>query len=399
MPRGPKPTVRYWKSRKAYACWIGEDRHFLARGPDDAPGGPTYLEALDKFRKLVAQDDKVGTDDYLVSALLNQYRAHLKTTRKSGAPGVFEVLARRFAVKFGKLKVCDLKPYAFDQWLNGQETWNPTTKAHAVALILGALSWSVRKGFILTNPLAGKIERPVPLLRGREARLSDGLMDVLIAECFERATYNRRNRTGTPAVHLRNVGFTEQFGRLLWLLRSTGARPIELRKAEAHNYQNGKLVFRWNATRGYLHKTSAKTRRDRIIFLSPEAKAYVEECVAKHPDGVLFRTLRGDEWGLTNCTQKWRQWLLKRPRVVAYMREHEINPKEVKIYGFRHAAISKWLDDGGDIYVAAQLFGTSVRMIEQRYGSPDIDKLQDRFLAFSHRNPLPMPTTAAIPHG
>ncbi|MBP3955355.1 hypothetical protein J8F10_08690 [Gemmata sp. G18] len=293
--------------------------------------------------------------------------------------------------------MAELKPYAFDQWLNAQETWNSTTKAHAVALILGAISWAVRKGFILTNPLAGKIERPVPLLRGREARLSDGLMDILISECFERATYNRKNRTGTPAVHLRNVGFTEQFGRLLWLLRSTGARPIELRKAEAHNYQNGKLVFRWNATRGYVHKTAAKTRRDRIIFLSPEARAYVEECVAKHPEGVLFRTLRGDEWGLTNCTQKWRQWLLKRPRVLAYMQEHEINTKEVKIYGFRHAAISKWLDDGGDIYVAAQLFGTSVKMIEQRYGSPDIDRLHERFMAFAGRNPLPLPTTAAIP--
>jgi len=163
---------------------------------------------------------------------------------------VFAVLARRFVVKFGKHKVAELKPYAFDQWLNQQETWNPTTKAHAVALILGAISWAVRKGFILTNPLAGKIERPVPLLRGREARLSEGLMDVLIAECFERATYDRKNRTGKPAVHLRSVGFTEPFGKFLWLLRVTGSRPIELRKAEAHNYQNGRLVYRWNAQRG-----------------------------------------------------------------------------------------------------------------------------------------------------
>lgn len=66
MPPGPKPSVRYWASRKAYGCWIGPDQHILAKGPDDAPGGPTYLEALDQFRKLVAQDDKVGTDDYLI---------------------------------------------------------------------------------------------------------------------------------------------------------------------------------------------------------------------------------------------------------------------------------------------------------------------------------------------
>jgi len=37
ITRDRKPTVRYWKSRKAYACWMGETRHFLARSPDDAP--------------------------------------------------------------------------------------------------------------------------------------------------------------------------------------------------------------------------------------------------------------------------------------------------------------------------------------------------------------------------
>jgi hypothetical protein len=76
MKPGPKPSVRCWKSKRVYGCWIGTDQHFLARGPDDAPNGPTYLAALDKFRKLVAQDAGKGTDDYQVSALMNQYRAH-----------------------------------------------------------------------------------------------------------------------------------------------------------------------------------------------------------------------------------------------------------------------------------------------------------------------------------
>ena len=64
---------------------------------------------------------EAGTDDYLVSALLNHYRAHLKTTRQSGAPGVFEVMARRFAVKFGKLRVRELKPHHVEEWLGKQD--------------------------------------------------------------------------------------------------------------------------------------------------------------------------------------------------------------------------------------------------------------------------------------
>lgn len=145
-------------------------------------------------------------------------------------------------------------------------------------------------------------------------------MDLLIGECFAKATYHRKVKTDRPAVHHRKVGFSELFGRLLWLLRLTGARPIELGKAVAHNYQGGKIIFRWNAQRGYVHKTAKKTQRDRIIFLTPVAQAYAEECIKKHPEGPIFRTLRGDPWTPQNVTQKWRQWLLKRPKVVAYLK-------------------------------------------------------------------------------
>jgi hypothetical protein len=211
-------------------------------------------------------------------------------------------------------------------------------------------------------------------------------MDLLIGECFAKATYHRQNRTDKPAVHLRSVGFTESFGRFLWLLRVTGARPIELRNAEAHNYQSGRLVFRWNATRGYVHKTAAKTQRDRIIFLTPEAKDYTEECARKYPTGPIYRTLRGAPWTPQNCANKWRRWLLKRPKVVAFLREHGIDPPEVRMYNFRHSAISKWIEESGDIYVASQLYGTSVRMIEKRYGHPHVERLHEQFLAFMQRH-------------
>jgi integrase len=391
MKRGPKPSVRYWPTRRAFCCKINHQRIELAKGPDDSPNGPTYTEALQKFLKLISLDADKGTDNYLVSSLLNQYRAHLKATRKSGVPGVFEIMARGFAAEFGSKRVRDLRPFDFDEWLAKQNQWNPTSKAHAATLIVGAVSWAKKKGFITTDPLTGRIERPVPILRGRDARMSEELMDLLIAECYEKATYNRLLRTDTPAVHRRKVGFCEQFGRYLWLLRVTGARPIELRSAESHNYENGKLVFRWNTQKGYVHKTAKKTQRDRLIFLTPEAQVFIEECVRKYPEGPLFRTLRGDPWSPQNVTQKWRQWLLKRPKVKAYLDEHGIDVKQMRTYNFRHSAISKWLDDGGDIYVASQLFGTSVKMIEKRYGHPDIDRLQEQFTAFAARNPVAAP--------
>jgi integrase len=377
-----KPSVRYWNSRKAYCCEIDGTQHILAKGPNDGPKGKTYLAAVARFGKLVSMEADKGTDDYLVSSLLNQYRIHLHATRQSGVPGVFDIMARDFGKKFGSKRVCELKPHDFDKWLAAQTQWNPTSQAHAATLILGAVSWARKKGYIQSDPLTGRIERPVPILRGREARMSEELMDLLIGACHEKATYHRKVRTNQPAVHHRKVGFSDLFGKFLWLLRLTGARPIEIRRAEAHNYINGRLVYRWNANVGYRGKTAAKTQRDRIIFLPPEARAYAEECIRKYPTGPIFRTLRGDPWSPQNTTQKWRQWLLKRPKVTAYLDEHGIDPKQIRPYNFRHTAISSFLDNGGDIYAAAQIFGTGVKMIERRYGHPNIERLEEQFMRF-----------------
>jgi integrase len=363
MPRGPKPTVRYWKSRGAYACWIGQTRHFLARGPDDAPGGPTYLEALDKFRKLVSQDDAKGTDDYLVSALMNQYRAHLKATRKSGAPGVFEVMARGFTAKFGKLRVRDLKPYDVDAWLASQTQWNPTSQAHAITLILAAVAWARKKGFIVTDPLAGRVERPQPILRGREARMAAELIDLMIAE-------SRANKMRS-----------QEFADLLRVLRETGARPIELRRAEAFNYESGKLIYRWNATRGYVHKTAKKTQRDRVIFLTPWAQEYVEKLVAANPTGPIFRTPRGQPWSPTSLHNKWG-WILKRAAVVKWLEENGIGRRAIRIYNLRHTWACNYLDTTGDVFGCAMMMGTSVKMLQQRYFHMDMDKLLERYRSF-----------------
>jgi integrase len=363
MKPGPKASVRYWKSRRGYCCWLGAERVTLAKGPDDAPHGPTYLEALDRFRKLVSQEANKGTDNYLVSALLNQYRAHLRTTRKSGVPGVFEVMARGFAEEFGDRRVCELKPHMLEEWLARQEQWNSTSKAHAGTLILAAVSWARKKGFIQNDPLAGRVDLPQPRLRGREASMSDELMDLLIAEA-------RKNKMRS-----------QEFADFLWALRLTGARPGELRHAKAFNYQKGRIVFRWNATRGYIHKTAKKTQRDRIIYLTPELQAYVEAQIRLRPDGYLFQTPRGTQWSPTSVGNKWR-WLMKRPRVIEYCEQHGIDPDSLKPYFFRHSFLSRWVEDGGDIYIVAQLCGTSVKMVEKRYGHPNVDKLHEKYLAF-----------------
>jgi hypothetical protein len=52
------------------------------------------------------------------------------------------------------------------------------------------------------------------------------------------------------------------FAELLTFMEGTGCRPGEACNREAMHFDRelGAIVFRWNATEGYLHKTPQKTR-------------------------------------------------------------------------------------------------------------------------------------------
>ncbi len=175
--------------------------------------------------------------------------------------------------------------------------------------------------------------------------MSDELMDVLIDEA-------RKNKMRS-----------QEFADLLWVLRTDCARPGELRAAEAFNYVKGKLIFHWNATRGYIWKNAKKTQRDRVIFLTPEVQRYVEKLVAAKPKGLIFRTPRDAGWLPSSIGNKWR-WLVKRPSVVAYCKEHDIDPDSLKPYNFRHSWACNYLRHyRRHLRGGMMMLGTSVKML------------------------------------
>jgi integrase len=329
----------------------------LALGPKDEPNGPTYLRALDEFTKRMRLETNRGTPDYLVSALFNQYRLHLEY-HGNGRREHFDTLATSFANLYGQEKVADIRAYHFDDWLRAQTEWNDSSKNRAGKLVMMAFNWGVKKGLIPANPVRGKIELPEPHTRGREARMSPELCQLLIA-----GSYTEEFRI---------------FQRMLWL---TGCRPVEVRMATAGHCKAGKIVYPWNARKGeYRHKT-AKTKRDRVIHLPPELLGEVEALIAKYPTGPLFRTPRGLPWKGGNLSATWEH-VLNRKEVKAYLAEHNIDRATIIPYNYRHTFISDWIDQGRSIHVCARLTGTSVAMIEKVYGHPDDERMRDAYLTF-----------------
>ena len=366
MARGRKPSVRYWKSRKGggYFATIGGKQEELALGVDDFPDGPTYIAALARFSSLMSMSSNKGSDDYLVSAMLNQYRTHMRFTHQTTDKAkLFDSLCQRFVELHGGRRVGDLRPYHVDDYLNSNAQWNPTSKATVGRMLLSCVAWAKRKGYIRTDPLAKGVQLPRALVRGREAMMSGELMDLLIAEV----------KTGKT----KGVAYSA----FLWALRETGARPVEIRMADAEHYKDGRIVFRWNAKSGYVHKTAAKTQRDRVIYLAGELRQWVEAEIARNGPGPIFRSPRGRRWGIRGSQNKWG-WLLALPVVTDYLRSHGIERRELKLYNFRHTFISDWMDRQGDIYIVAKICGTSVKMIETRYGHVNPEKVHERYEQF-----------------
>jgi integrase len=87
--------------------------------------------------------------------------------------------------------------------------------------------------------------------------------------------------------------------------------------------------------------------------------------VAAKANGPIFRTPRDAAWSLTSVCKK-----------------HEIPIKSLKMYNFRHTWACNCLNATVDIFGAATMLGTSVKMLQMRYFHMNMDKIQDRYLRF-----------------
>ncbi len=56
MPRAP--WIRYYESRFAYYTQQCGKQYLLARGSDDAPDGPTYFRAVERFARIIGSVSK-----------------------------------------------------------------------------------------------------------------------------------------------------------------------------------------------------------------------------------------------------------------------------------------------------------------------------------------------------
>lgn len=364
MPKGRKPSVRWWNRQGGgfYMTLGGRKIPLVVPCEDDsAQQGPNYLRALQEMHKHLRQDTGKGTDGFAVSALVNRWRQMLQDDERTGTLKVATHMLAPFVAKYPTMAVRDLKAYHVREWLQEAKTWGPGTRKTAVAWLNAALNWGVREGLIESNPVRHKLPVLKARARGRESRLSAELAALLVAQG------------------------DGPFCALVRIWEGTGCRPEEAEVATAADFRGGCIVFPWQGSpSGYVHKQAKRGRQaDRVIHLTPALQELVAEAAKQHPTGPLFRTARGKPW--TNASRKGH-WdtLLLRPAVQAHLKAHGPKRSALVPYCFRHTWISSFIDAGGSIKLCADLVGTSVAMIEKHYGHPDqinLDGVYQRFMA------------------
>lgn len=238
---------------------------------------------------------------------------------------------RRFIQEFadacGGLQVGEIKPIHVTNWLAKKTTWGTTTRNRVIGEVKQVFNWAVEQGLIESNPIKS-LKKPTAKWRER----------ILTAE-------ERAKIFGS---------ITDQaFRDVITALEQTGARPGEIRVVTAANVDLKNGV--WVLTK---HKTSKKTHRPRVIYLTPAMQELTARRIKQFPTGPIFRNKFGQPWSSNAIRIRFRR-----------LREQFPELKDVVAYCYRHTFATDGLVKGVPIATVAELLGhRSTAMIEEHYG-------------------------------
>jgi integrase len=317
MSRESKPW--YWEARKTWAVYIDGVKHIL--GPDKA-------EATRQFHNLMGREKSpqrpVGPNS--VTALLDDFLTWTQENRSGKTYRGYKDYCQSFVSKYPTLRSDQLTSAEVTAWLNGQTTWNATTKRGAITALMRAFNWAVKNRGLVKNPIIG-MEKPAAKTRTQ----------IIAADEFEA---------------ILNTIKDSCFAELLKVSYDCGGRPQEVKQLEARHVDLAKQ-------RAVLPADEAKgKKRARVIYFpTPRALEIIKRQVEKFPQGKIFRNRRGRAWSASAVKCR-------------FARLEEKLGKRYRQYDFRHTFITRKLLAGVDSHVVATLAGhADTTMIHKVYSA------------------------------
>lgn len=315
--RDPKPWYR--KSVDAWFAQVNRRQIRLANGLDNRH------EAKRKLAELLLGTQPVKTDVLTVSQVCDTFLTFSKAEHKPDTYEWHRFYLQKFCGRYGDKSTTTLIPYHITEWSSGYPNWK-AAKRHARGIVKRAFSWALKEGLVSKNPFADVVV-------GKSGRRTRVLSNEERAEILAAIRCSR-------------------FRDFVLALQETGCRPGEVAQLTASHVDLALGV--WILKH---HKTSKKTGRDRVIYLTPSMLELSRRLVEQHPSGPLFRGRFGQH--LTNQAIRIRFKNLRRklPHV-----EH------FTAYTYRHTYCTEALVNGVGIAHVAELMGhTSTEMVSRVY--------------------------------
>jgi integrase len=402
----PRPArVRWSESRQAWISAVGETSAKNGRrkpvpfrvGRDDRPLGPKdrlraqqvlddYLVERDK-EVMVRGDFTFGQlcESYLSYSLKNAapntYRGHRKVLRlvcryRAGKATYGDKLARDFSTD-------DLDRFVLG-WAEAGRA--PTYIARMVASVQAVFNWAA--GSIVGRTPARLIAaNPVKGYRSVHCQIPDApdkyAPDEEV-EAFLKWGRDRARKVG---------GLAGRFDRLtielVFAMSRTGARPGELCAALWGDFTPRKVQDAAGDWWGLIvfppkrHKTGKRTGKPREVYCPASLVRRIEairRLKGRHPEfiwthrrgarsktrGAMVAT-EGEPWNSNALSRRIKE--LRRMAIADGVPLADTGDNRFVAYRLRHTAAAKLIMAGQDLYTVAKLLGTSVQMVQKRYGS------------------------------
>lgn len=323
----------YLESEHGKQIPLGKDERFKAP-PKESPKEPPpaiqkkYLEAMQR---------QAEPEDRTLSFCVRQFLDYSSDTSRANRKR-----AERYLTDFldvtGDIKVSTLKRHHLTSYLKANEAkgWKQNTRRDIMARIHACLNYCETEGWIVKNPLRGKLKLPA-VQRREEVMSVEDRKKVLDASegCFR---------------------------AFLSALSETGCRPKELRTA---------LIEKCDLEKGVLLVTN-KTRNktgviERPVYLSRKMIELCRELIGDRTGGEIFLNSKGTPWTQTALEH----------RIQKLCAELGVT-HGATLYSFRHG----WASDAinrrniNPALVAVQLGHSDLKMLMKHYLETDAAEIR-----------------------
>jgi len=321
--RRPEPWYR--TSKGAWYVQVANKKHRLAKGPKEE----TRKAAFDAFYKLMAsRPENLPRPEKIATALLCDL--FLEHSRKNHDPETFRLyhyFLQSFCGEQGRTPAAEVKPFHVTHWLDAHPKWK-ASRRHASLAPKRAFAWADKQGLLSPSPLRS----------------------------LEVPPNNRRTRVLTREEQAEILGAIrdQSFRDFVTAMLETGCRPSEVARVSAAevDLELGVWVFA-------AHKTAKKTRKPRVVYLTPAMVELTRRLLAEYQQGPLFRGPRNKKPFTRNGIRcRFRRLRKKLPHL-----------KHFVAYNLRHTFATRALVNGVGIAQVAELLGhTSTDMVAKVYG-------------------------------